>query len=226
MATVSDLRCMFEEDQEARGHAHHLTGPSIMLAIAVLRRHIKGENLAILCGDLLDFRPTYKAYFSAENRASALERLLGADAMPGRPYGYYLDMLLTSKTTILLPYNIDQHYLLFEVVLRSDRGRLIKIWDGANLWAKGDPRKREEVKTLVDVFYSGDTSVPVYVGEKGDPSYSQCHGAGAFLFLSMCYRVLGLRPQGWGPHDEAVARSFLWTCILNGSMGKVPRVKL
>lgn len=217
---------MFEEDPEARGHAYHLTGPCTMLAIAVLRYHVKAMGLPVLCGDLLDFRPTYKAYFSVENRAKALERLLGPDAMPGMPFGYYLDVVLNSKTTILLPYNEDQQYLLFELVLRSDRGRLIKVWDGAGVWNKGDPRRREEVMTMMDVFYGGDTSVPVYVAEKGDPSYGQCHGAGAFLFLSMCYRALGLKPQSWGPEDEAVARNFLWTCIMNGNIGKFPRLKL
>lgn len=226
VVTVSDVRCMFEEVSEAVGHAHQVTAQSIMLAIAVLRQHAKAKTLPILCGDLLDFRPTYKTYYALESRARALERLLGDGFMQGRPYGYYHDIILTTKTTVLLPYNVGHQYLLFELILRGDRGRLIKVWDGGNVWGKGDPKKREEVLLLLDVFYGGDSSVPVYVWEKGDPRIEQCHGAGAFLFLCMCYRVLGFKPQDWGPDDEAVARSHMWSCILNCTIGKVPQLKL
>lgn len=223
---MNDLRCTFEEDSEARGHAYQITGATLMLGSAILNRHCTAENLPVICGDLLDFRPTYATDYSSENRARALERLLGIQEVRDRPYGQVLDLMTATKTSLLLPYIMGQHYLVFELILRSDRGRMIKVWDGGNVWGKGNPRRREEVMTLLDVFFGGDTSVPVYVWEKGDPAYAQCHGAGAFMFMIMCYRVYKLRPQDWGTQDEAVARNFLWTCIVNGAISKVPRLKL
>lgn len=224
--TALDLRCVFEEDPAASGHSYHITAPTVMLGCAIIKSYIRRAKLSMLCGDLLDFRPSFKADYEGEGRGRSLQRLLGPDAAPGKGYGDYLDIILKDKTSILLPYNLSHHYLLLEVVLRSDDGRMIKVWDGANAWGKGDPRRREEIKTIRSVFFAGDLEVPVYVWRKGDPLYGQCAGAGAFLFLFMCYRVLGMKPKEWGAQDEAVARNFLWTCILNGDIATPPRLKL
>lgn len=226
VVTGHDLVCMFEEEVNNQGQACYVTPTSLMLAMAVLKRHIKCRDVPVLVGDLLHFRPTFKVDYSAERRAGALERLLGAEAVTGLGPGEYLDVIFSKYKTILLPYNVKQDFLVFEVVLQSDRGRMVKVWDGAQVWVRGDPRTREEIKTIVDVFFGGDSGVPVYVWEKGDAAFGTSRGAGAFTFLTMCYRALGLKPQEWEPCDEGVARSFLWGCILHGTIVQIPKLKM
>lgn len=218
---------MFDEDVGVRSQQGcRVTPTTIMLGIAVLRRHVESGAMGILVGDLLSFRPTYKSDYSVDLRGQALARLLGPQAAPGLDQGHYLDAIFRQYKTILLPYNLNQDFLLFEIVLQSERGRMVKVWDGAKLWERGDPRKRAEITTIMDVFFGGDKRVPVFVWEKGDPLHGPCSGAGAFLYLAMCYRALGLKLQEWTTIDEGIARSYLWGCLLNGDIMHVPKLKL
>jgi hypothetical protein len=180
----------------------------------------------ILAGDLLSFRPTFKEDYSDNLRVQTLARLLGPGAAPGMTEGLLLDAIFMKYKTILLPYNVGQEFLLFEVVLQSERGRLVKVWDGAKIWNQGDPRKREEVVTILDVFFGGDKRVPVFVWEKGDPLYSSGRSSAAFAFMTMCYRCCGLKPQQWTACDAAIARTYLWGSLLHGTIMKVPKLRL
>jgi hypothetical protein len=217
---------MFGEDVSPQGQSGYVPATIIMLGIATLRRHTRGNSIPVLVGDLLDFRPTFKDDYSMERRASALERLLGHEAGRGLTYGNYLDEIFGQYKTILLPYNIKQGFLLFEIILQSDRGRMIKVWDGGQQWQQGDPRRRDEIKTIIDVFFGGDAKVPVYMWEGGDPQYGSSNGAGACLVLTMCSRAMNVKPQGWGACDEGVVRAFIWGCLLHGTITTIPQMKL
>jgi len=217
---------MFEENPTARGQAYYVTPTTVMLGMALLRHHVEARGMGILVGDLLSFQPTYKADYAMNVRGQALARLLGLEAAPGLHEGQYLDAIFKKYKTILLPYNVDHDFVLFEIILQSTRGRIVKVWDGAKLWERGDPRRRDEVLTIVDVFFGGDKRVPVHVWEKGDPFYGQGNSAGAFLHLCMCYRALGMKPQEMTNCDEGIVRSYMWGCLLHGTILNVPTLKL
>ena len=108
----------------------------------------------------------------------------------------------------------------------------IKVWDGMNGWGKpdgrgryGDPHDLREVKTLEEVFFHG-YDVEVILWEEGDPVQGSGYGCGPFAFLVLCHRAQGVLPSRWTEADEGVARSYMWGCILQGSILPLPKNKL
>jgi hypothetical protein len=165
------------------------------------------------------------------NRARVLRHMAGGLAGPrDKPSTYWLKLLKERYERVLLPYNLNgNHFIVIEMVLFSLDGRYIKIWDGMKSWGSGRMPpgmcRPKEIITLCDVFFGGD-EVEVRLWEHGDPLQDQGHGCGPFTFLVMCFLALDQRPPGWTHHDEAVARSFLWGCILQGELYPLPELKL
>jgi hypothetical protein len=171
--------------------------------------------------------PTFVDDYSPAKRSQALTSLLGIEKdQAAHPYGYCLDLIYSKYDKVILPYNVDRGFVVLELVLKSIQGRYIKVWDGNQLWMGGDPRRRGEITTLIDVFYGGDSRVPVYVWREGDPKYEHKYGAGAFAFMTMCHRALEAEPMGWTDVDECIARNYAWACILDGAILDFPKLKL
>lgn len=225
-ASVYDLACLLDNAPDSN-HGYHISGNAIMIATATLRQHLRCHpSLQVLAGSLLDFRPTFKDDYAGSEKAGTLTRLMGLSEPCHLSVRDIMDLMFRNYHRVLLPYNVGQDYLVFELALQSPRGCYIKVWDSKKVWAKGDPKKRDETVTLLEVFFGGDRKVAVRTWEEGDPTYEAGYGAAAFAFMIMCYRALGEQPRNWRGVDEALFRNHMWACILSGIIVELPKARV
>lgn len=116
--------------------------------------------------------------------------------------------------------------MVFELALKSDRGRYIKIWDGMNTWGTTPLTNIPELQAVAQAFFPREPPA-TYLWQKGDPVQpAGTFGCGPFAALTLAYLCHGLTPPSWTGEDEAVARNYLWACLLRHTVLPPPKQRL
>ena len=239
-----DLDRMFSEDPDFPGHGRYIRHDTIHIFAHMLRRRLVRlykEDSPILLGLAFDFPPNYQERYDNTTindkkrnetyRATTLRRLLGRHINRGAieflSADQYIEEIHRRFKRVILFYNLnDNHFIVFEIVLQSDRGRYLKVWDGMKIWGRGRLRKSiPQVKLIIEVFFRGEPT-DVYLWEEGDPSQDDGHGCGPFTALTLAYLTYDLKPPAWTHLDEPVARNYLWGCLLKGAIIRPPKQRL
>lgn len=222
------MSAMFGEDPRVKGRPGPITLPVLVVYTFLLRQSHRCSDLHVLVAGWEHFTSDFMRQYSVPERARSLRRMIGEGHLQHEEsWEAPLDRLLYKYHKILLPYVAnDGNCLLFEIVLQSPRGRLIKVWDPVNLWGKGDPLCRQEVVTILEVFFGGERDVPVYLWGEVDPVAKGSSSCSALLLMIMTYLIWGLDPGVWSENDECVIRSYVWHCLLEGRILDPPRCKL
>lgn len=237
--TKADLQTMFEEDPHTRGFGQFIRHDSLAIGITLLRQRVRSsEDVRVCVGQWFHFSREFMydyddnapadTKFGETRRARMLRLIMGLSGPRNQRSSMWLDSLHRRYDKVLLPYNLNSnHFVVFEIVFRSSRGRYIKVWDGMRSWGTrgGDVGRRQEIKIIQDVFFRG-ADLEIIAWEDGDPLQETGYGCGPFAFLTLSYLTLGHVPRGWTARDEAVARNFLWGCIMKGELLPLPQLKL
>ena len=228
-ATAQDLVDMFAEDPLTRGQGRIVSGKIIAMALDIIESYLQSNRSGVgavsssLCESF--FLPNQ----SETIRARLVEQHLLCDQKEQedlKPASYYIDRLVRSFSRLLLCHQVaPNYYVVFEVVWRSERGRLLKVWDGVGAWTnQRTPKEIPEVKLLLDVLFEGD-EIPVFLSELGEAPCGT-RASGPFSFMTMSSLVMGVRLKGWRATDEGVARNYTWGCLMKGRLLSPPLQKL
>lgn len=239
---------MFDEDPESPGKGCYISDEPIQLFILMLLRRLvmrRDGASTTLIGAIWSFCPSFRVDYADDKianpkteetyRARTLRQLLriNGGSVKGRETerltsSDYIQEIHRRFHRILLTHNVnDNHFVVIEVVLQSSRGRYIKVWDGMKTWGQGvNPKELPpQLDVIVEVFFRGHP-VDVHLWEEGDPVQATGHGCGPFAVLILSYLTRGLRPPAWTSRDEAVARHYLWGCLLKGVILPPPKQRL
>lgn len=120
-----------------------------------------------------------------------------------------------------------KHFMVFEIGLPThEEGPFLKVWDGMDTWANETPETVPEIQAILELFFTKEerADLPVYiVRAPGDPLQTGGRGCGAFAFIVMCHLAQGEVPKGWTNLDDAMARNYLWGCLMRSRILSLPR---
>lgn len=244
--TLQDLERMFHENSHPlhRGKGHYILHDSISIFVRLLREKMSrhsGKGPRVLVGDPLkyftgtgtglaaafDVHRVHNDKTKETAGAMTLRLLLDEGHDPSTRPADYVKEIYDRFDKVLLPHFVGgNHFIVFEVALRSERGRYVKVWDGMEpLPGLPAPQWKSEIKAIKDVFFPG-VQADVFLRQHDDPSQGRGHGCGPFAALTMAYLCHGMTPPRWTEHDEAVARHYLWACLLKRRVLLLPRQRL
>ena len=243
-----DLELMFHENTnpDHRGKGHYILHDPITIFVFLLRdkvsRQPTGDGPRVLVAslthyngnsgtslaDALDPHCVVDASTRETARAKTLRSILGRGYSPSTQPSDYVDEIYRHFDKVLLPYYVTgNHFIVFEVALKSPLGRYVKVWDG---WHPdpGEPpcQWRQEIKAIREVFFSAEAPAEIILQRPGDPSQGRGFGCGPFAALTMAYLSHGMTPLPWREADEAVARHYLWACLLKRMVLPLPKQRL
>lgn len=234
-----DLDSMFLEHDTHSGQGRFICHDNLNLFIHYLWQKVRqrpGGN-KVLIGNLNLHPNNFAASFDPlvvanpktgeTNLAKTLRLLLDDNHRPHQmSTSHYIKEIYQRYDKVLLPCFTPGHYLVFEVTLRSPRGRYIKVWDGLNSWGNKPIRDIPELQALARTFFPREPPA-IYLWETGDPVQpAGTFGCGPFAALILAYLCDGLTPPPWTGEDEAVARNYLWACLLKHAVLPPPKQRL
>lgn len=235
-----DLDTMFLEHPTVPGQGRLIRHDSMNMFIYYMRKQLdqqpEGRKILLGCLNLFPegvtaaFANTINNHKTGElYRAKTLRTLLYGHTSPPNQMtaSGYIDEIYRRYDKVLLPCFLaeERHFIVFEIALRSPRGRYIKIWDGMSLW---NDDIRSDLQSLIDTFFPRPDDRPtVYRSEGGDPVQPLgTYGCGPFAVLTIAYLCHGLAPPPWTGDEEAVARHYLWGCLLQRAVLPPPKQRL
>lgn len=177
--------------------------------------------------------------YGQTEKTIALRKLLrfglaGSSVPMNKDRDYYLSRIRRKFGKIVGLFNICKekfkHFIVFEIGLpRHVGGPFVKVWDGMETWANDMPEDRPEIQAILNLFFTKEerAGVPVFLSRAPeDPSQEHGRGCGAFAFIVMCHLAKGLVPKGWSVLDDALARNYLWWCLMRSKILPLPQRRL
>lgn len=245
--TRRDMELMFAEnnDPHHRGKGRYILQDPIVVFVGLLRDKMShqpsGGGPRVLVANLTHywsgtgtgladaFNPdcVVDAKTKETARAKTLRLMLGQHHIPSTPSSNYVKEIYGRFDKVLLPRFVNgNHFIVFEVALRSDLGRYVKVWDGMEPEpGKAAPQWRQEIKAIMEVFFDKAPAETI-LRIPGDPSQGKGFGCGPFAALTMAYLSHGIIPPQWSERDEAVARHYLWACLRMRMVLPLPKQRL
>jgi len=149
----------------------------------------------------------------------------GHRPVPRVGWAALVGVLQSSFDVVLLPYHLPGHYIVLELCFRGgEGGPYIKVWDGMDTWRESKTHNIAELSIIREVFFRGSTTIPVRKDrEQDDPEQTEGLGCAAFAFMVICHRALGQYPKGWTSSEEALARNYMWNCIIHSTILPFPK---